>query len=139
MNQRIDRMQDVGKKYDVKFGECTLFVGRDGLMQTRGTAGGWQLLPADKLNDIPEPDKTLPRAHGGPVGDLIHSIKNGITPCSDFVTSAAPLTSFTLTGLLAMFAGAGNKIHWDVEKMQCTNLPEINQFVRRTYRPGWEW
>ncbi len=131
-------MKEVEQKHDTKFGECTLFVGRDGLMQTRGTAGGWQLLPADRVKDLPEPEKTLPRAHGGPVGDLFYSIKNGITPCSDFVTSAGPLTSFVLTGLLAMFAGAGKKLHWDVQGMQCTNLPEINQYVSRTYRPGWE-
>jgi len=24
------------------------------------------------------------------------------------------------------------------EQMQCTNLPEINRYVRREYRPGWE-
>ena len=41
-------------------------------------------------------------------------------------------------GYLAQFAGVGKKIEWDVEKMQCTNLPEINQYVRRTYRKGWE-
>jgi predicted dehydrogenase len=131
-------MREVQEKYDVKFGECTLFVGREGLMQTRGTAGGWQLLPAERVNDLPEPEKILPRAHGGPVGDLFHSIKNGLTPCSDFVTSAGPLTSFVLTGLLAMFAGTGKKLHWDVQKMQVTNLPEINQYVSRTYRQGWE-
>jgi predicted dehydrogenase len=131
-------MLDAEKKYDLKFGECTLFVGRNGLMRTQGTAGGWQLLPAERVKDLPEPDKTLPRAHGGPVGDLFHSMKHGITPCSDFVTSAGPLTAFVLTGLLAMFAGVGKKVEWDVEKMQCTNLPEINQYVSRTYRKGWE-
>jgi predicted dehydrogenase len=133
-----DIMRETEQKHETKFGECTLFVGRDGLMQTRGTAGGWQLLPAARLKDIPEPEKTLPRAHGGPVGDLFHSIKHGITPCSDFVTSAGPLTSFVLTGLLAMFAGAGRKLEWDVKQMKCTNVPEINQYVSRTYRSGWE-
>ena len=36
-------------------------------------------------------------------------------------------------------AAAGAQIiEWDVEKMQCTNLPEINQDIRREYRKGWE-
>jgi hypothetical protein len=101
-------------------------------------SGHWQFLPQDKIKEIPEPPKTLPRAHGGPVGDLLHACKNGTPPCSDFPGSAAPLTSFALSGHLAMFAGIGKKLQWDVQKMQCTNVPEINDLVRREYRKGWE-
>lgn len=43
-----------------------------------------------------------------------------------------------MTGHLAQYAGIGGKIEWDVEKMECTNKPELNQFVRREYRSGWE-
>ena len=43
-----------------------------------------------------------------------------------------------LTGHLAQYAGIGGKIEWDVEKMQCTNRPQSNQFLRRQYRSGWE-
>lgn len=46
--------------------------------------------------------------------------------------------AFVLTGHLAMNAGVGKKLEWDVEKMHCTNVPEINQYVRRSYRKGWE-
>ncbi len=38
----------------------------------------------------------------------------------------------------AMFAGVGKKVEWDVEKMEVTNFPELNHFVRRSSRPGWE-
>jgi hypothetical protein len=131
-------MKDAEKKYNVQFGECTLFVGQAGLIRTEGTAGGWQFLPAEKIKDLPEPPKTLARAHGGPVGDLFYAVKNGATPCSDFVGSAGPLAAFVLTGHLAMSAGVGKRVEWDVEKMQCTNMPEINQHVRREYRQGWE-
>jgi len=131
-------MKQTEKKYNVEFRECTLFVGQQGLIRSQGTAGGWQFLPAEKIKGVPEPPKTLPRAHGGPVGDLFYSIKNDVTPCSDFVESAGPLTAFVLTGHLAMFAGVGKKLQWDVEKMQCTNVPEINKYVRREYRRGWE-
>lgn len=131
-------MQDTQKKHGVKFRECTLFVGQSGLIRSQGTAGGWQFIPEAKIKGIPEPPKTLTRAHGGPVGDLFYSIKNDITPCSDFAGSAGPLTAFVLTGHLAMSAGVGKKVQWDVGKMQCTNMPEINQYVRREYRKGWE-
>jgi hypothetical protein len=91
-----------------------------------------------KIAEIPKPPKVLPRAHGGPIDDLFHCLKNGGTPCSDFITSAGPLASFVLTGHLAMLAGVGKKIEWDVGKMQCTNLPAANAFARREYRTGWE-
>ena len=67
-----------------------------------------------------------------------HAIKHGTTPCSNFVDAAGPLTAFALIGHLAMFAGVGKKLEWDVEKMECTNVPEVNQYARRDYRKGWE-
>ena len=139
-NDRLkpDIMKEVEKEHNVKFGECTLFVGQKGLFRTKGTCGGAEILPAEKHKEFPEPPKKLPRAHGGPVGDLLYSIKNGVKPCSNFEDEAGPLTAFLLTGHLAQFAGVGRKIEWDVEKMQCTNLPEVNRYVKRTYRKGWE-
>ena len=131
-------MKEAAAKYSTEFGEDTLYVGEKGLAKTFGTAGGFQFLPQQLFTDFPRPEKTLPRAHGGPVGDLLHVLKNGGTPCSDFVTASGPLTSFALTGHVAMLAGVGKKIEWDVEKMECTNLPEANKFARRDYRAGWE-
>jgi len=51
---------------------------------------------------------------------------------------AGAFTELTLTGHPAMFAGTGKKLEWDVKKMRCTNVPDINQYVGRTYRKGWE-
>jgi predicted dehydrogenase len=135
---RPEIMKETEKKYEVKFGECTLFVGEKGLLRTTGTAGSYEFLPKEMKKDIPAPERSLPRAHGGPIEDLFHAMKNGTTPCSNFPDSAGPLTAFALAGHLAQFAGVGQKLEWDVEKMQCINRPEINQYVRRDYRSGWE-
>ncbi|MGA2035849.1 MAG: Gfo/Idh/MocA family oxidoreductase [Thermoguttaceae bacterium] len=131
-------MKDVTAKYKVRFGESTLYVGSQGLMRSGGTAGDWQFIPYERGKEIPKPPKVLPRAHGGPIGDLLHVMKNGGTPCSDFPTSAGPLASFALSGHIAMLSGVGKKVEWDVEKMTCTNLPEANQYAHREYRAGWE-
>ena len=32
----------------------------------------------------------------------------------------------------------GKKIEWDVEKLICTNLADVNQWIKRDYRKGWE-
>jgi len=128
-----DVMKEAQQKYNRKFGEYTLYVGDKGLIGSDA-----RILPEEKHKETPAPPKTLPRAHGGPIEDLFYGCKNGTTPASNFPGSAAPLTSFALLGHLAMFAGVGKKLEWDVEKMECTNLPEINQYVKRTYRKGWE-
>ena len=128
-----DVMKDAEKKYDRKFGEFTLFVGEKGLIGSDG-----RILPEEKHKEFPAPPKTLARAHGGPIEDLFHCCKNGGAPASNFTDSAGPLTAFALSGHLAQFAGVGKKLVWDVEKMQCTNMPEINRYVAREYRKGWE-
>jgi predicted dehydrogenase len=126
-------MKEAEKKYNRKFGEFTLFVGDKGLMGSDG-----RIIPEQQHAAFPPPPKTLPRAFGDPIGDLYHAIKHGTTACSNFTDSAGPLTAFALTGHLAMYAGVGKKLQWDVEKMQVTNAPDINRFVRREYRKGWE-
>jgi predicted dehydrogenase len=131
-------MKNAEQEHGAKFGESTLYVGEKGLFHTTGTAGSYEFLPKSRKDEFPEPAKTLPRAHGGPIEDLFYAIKNGGKPCSSFDDVAAMFTAFALTGHLAQFAGVGKKVEWDVEKMQCTNLPEVNQHVRREYRQGWE-
>ena len=128
-----DIMKDTEKKYNRKFGEFTLFVGTKGLIGTDA-----RIIPEERHKDTPAPPKTIARAHGGPIEDLFHAMRNDGTPCSNFIDSAGPLTAFALTGHLAMFAGVGKKLEWDVEKMQCTNMRQINRCVRRTYRKDWE-
>jgi predicted dehydrogenase len=126
-------MQETEKKHGRKFGEFTLFVGGNGLIGSDA-----HIIPEDTHKETASPPKSIARAHGGPIEDLFHACKNGTTPCSNFIDAAGPLTAFILTGHLAIFAGAGKKIEWDVEKMTCTNVPEINRLVGRTYRKGWE-
>jgi predicted dehydrogenase len=126
-------MKETEQKYSYKFGDQTLFIGEKGLMFSAP-----KILPEEKHAAFPAPEPTIPRAHGGPIEDLFYAMRNGGVPCSNFVDSAGPFTAFVLTGLLAERAGVGKKLEWDVEKMQCTNMPEINQYVRRQYRQGWE-
>lgn len=50
---------------------------------------------------------------------------------------AGPLTELVLLGCLSTrFPNVTLK--WDTEKMEFTNEPKANQFVRRNYRKGWE-
>jgi hypothetical protein len=126
-------MKDAERKYKRHFQEDTLFVGDKGLMGADG-----YLLPTERHKAYPPPPKSIPRVQGGPIPDLFRAVREGGKPCSNFPEAAAPLTTFALTGHLAMFAGVGQKVEWDVAKMECTNRPELNRFVTREYRKGWE-
>ena len=133
-NLRPEVMKELERKYSVKWGEDTLFVGTKGYLNSSS-----RIIPESEHQKFPVPPKTLVRAKaGGPIEDLYACIRTGGTPVSNFIDAAGPLTSLALTGHLAQYAGSGSKIEWDVDKMQCTNRPEINKFVRREYRPGWE-
>ena len=127
-------MKELEKKYSVKWSEATLFVGTKGYLDNNA-----RILPESEHQRFPVPPKTLVRPKaGGPIEDLYACIRSGGTPVSNFIDAGGPLTAIALTGHLAQYAGIGGKIEWDVEKMQCTNRPEINRFVRREYRSGWE-
>ena len=34
--------------------------------------------------------------------------------------------------------GLGKKLEWDGPNMRCTNLPDVNRFLARVNRTGWE-
>ena len=132
---RPEVMKELEKKYEVKWSEATLFVGTKGYLENHS-----RIIPESEHKKFPVPEKTLPRAKapGGPIEDLYACIRTGGVPASNFPDAAGPLTAMALAGHLAQYAGIGGKIEWDVEKMQCTNKPEFDKFVRREYRSGWE-
>jgi len=129
-----EMMKETAKKYARNWNESTLFVGEKGLIGSDS-----RLIPQEKDKEYKSPPQTFPSAKGGgPIEDLFACIKNGGSPCANFVDYAGRMTAFILTGLLAQIAGVGKKVEWDVEKMECTNIPELNKHVKREYRKGWE-
>ncbi|MGQ9731826.1 MAG: Gfo/Idh/MocA family oxidoreductase [Candidatus Zipacnadales bacterium] len=131
-------IKEVEQEFDFDIGEDTIYIGDKGIYRTGGHASRAEILTPGRREEFGEAPKVLPEAHGGPIEDLYYAIRNGTTPVSNFPQSATPLTAFVLSALLAQRAGVGKKIEWDTEKMECTNMPELNQYVGRTYRPGWE-
>jgi predicted dehydrogenase len=137
-NQKPEVIKEVERLAGRKIDDGTVYVGDKGYMYTDTYGGGLRILPDSRAREFTLPGKTLPRAHGGPIEDLFWAIRNNGTPASNFPDYSGSLTEFFLTGLLAMFAGKGNKVEWDVTAMKCTNNDEVNRFVKREYRQGWE-
>lgn len=66
--------------------------------------------------------------------EWIQACHGGSPPLSPF-SYAGPLTETVLLGTLAM--RTGEKLAWNQEQMQVTNLPAANQLVRPARRAGW--
>jgi predicted dehydrogenase len=114
----------------------TIYVGTKGVMVTGTYGDSPRILPKDKHDKFPPPEKSIPRSRGGVKGDLLAACKGGPEPSSSF-DYAGPFTEFVLTGVMASRVGVGKPITWDVEKMTA-DLPEANALVKRDYRKGWE-
>ena len=109
-----------------------LIIGDKGrLLSDRRTA--YRMLPEKDFKDFQPPPRTLPQSPGHHQ-EWLDAIKGGPAAMSNF-DYAGRLTEMVLLGNVAI--RAGKKIEWDAEKMQVTNAPETNRFVKREYRKGW--
>ncbi|MEM7386441.1 MAG: gfo/Idh/MocA family oxidoreductase, partial [Verrucomicrobiota bacterium] len=114
------------------------FVGSKGIIYANDAyCTSPRLIPEASMKAFDRPEKTVKRSvtPGKPQAEWIHCIKNGETPGANF-EYAVPLTEMVLTGNLAI--RARRKIEWDGANMKVTNVPEANQYLKRTYRKGWE-
>jgi predicted dehydrogenase len=141
VNSYDDKWPEVVTKIEKELGEKlgggTLYIGDKGMMLTGTYGDNPRLLPKEKHAAFAPPKPSIPRSKRGVKGDLFAACKGDGEPSSSF-EYAGPFTEFVLTGVLASRAGAGKKLEWDVAKLACTNEKDINQFVRRAYRKGWE-
>jgi hypothetical protein len=131
--QRHDK--DLAKKMS---GAGNVFVGEKGMICCLSHGGFPVLLPAERRQEFAPPPKSQPRPSGGIMGDFLRACQAGGGPtCSGFATFAGPFLEMLLVGHLAMRAGLNKPVEWDGVNMKCTNLPNLNQYVRREYRKGW--
>jgi predicted dehydrogenase len=82
------------------------------------------------------PPKTLPRAIGSPVAEVIGAIQGKIeAPGSNF-DYAVPLTEIVLLGTLAN--RSGKVVEYQPQDMTFKD-PSLNPYIKEAVRPGWEY
>ena len=129
---------ELEKKYGRDFGtNGSLFVGDKGIMTIGEFGDGCRIVPEEAHRAYAAPDKILPRVKGTHQENFFRACRGGAPACSNF-EYAAPLAEIALLGNIAMIAGRGRRVEWDGAAMRCTNMPELNRFVRTTYRDGWK-
>jgi predicted dehydrogenase len=119
----------------------TLYVGEKGVIFTETYGGSntrpMHIVPMEKMDQITQPPRTLPRPNKNPFVDFIQTCKAGRTNTATPFEYGARLTEFCLLGNLAQHAGPGNKAMWDGPNMRVTNIPDLNRWIKREDRKGW--
>ena len=112
-------------------GNGSIFIGEKGSILLPHV-GGPQLLPRDEFLAYQRPK--LP-GHNHYLQWVNACL--GKDQTSAHFGFAGPLTETVLLGVLAA-RFPGKRLQWDAANLKVTNLPEANQYVRSTYRRGWE-
>ena len=115
----------------------TLYVGEKGVIYTGTYGDRMHVVPRERMKEIPEPPKSLPRPKGIFV-DFLDAVRAGKKETSASFEYGTRLTEFSILGNLAMHVGVGKPVQWDGPNMKVTNLPELNAWVKRPYRKGWQ-
>jgi hypothetical protein len=129
----------IQKEHGRKLGNAgSIFVGEKGMICCGSHGGAPVILPESRRKEFTPPPRKLPRPSGGIMGDFFRACKKGGGPTfSGFGTFAGPFLEWLFVGHLAMRAGLKKPVKWDGANLKCTNMPELNRFVKREYRKGW--
>ena len=82
------------------------------------------------------PPKTLTRAVGNPVKEIITAIKGDIEKCGSNFDYAVPLTEIVILGTIAL--RSGKKLEYRPETMDFKD-PSLNKYIKEPVRKGWEY
>jgi predicted dehydrogenase len=120
--------KDIGIGAAVVGEKGTIIYGSHGASQPR-------LIPQAKMDAYKQPPKTLRRAKEHH-RDWLDAIRAGTKAGSDF-SYGGPLTELAMLGIIAIKV-ANTKLEWDGAKGQFRNSQQANQYLKPTYRKGWE-
>ncbi len=132
-------LDEIKKKYPEEEFENsgTLYVGDKGIIYTGCYGDSMHVLPWEKMKQIPEPPKVLPRTKNIMI-DFLTACREGKTETAAGFDYGARLTEFTLLANLAQFAGVGKKVVWDGPNMKAVGQPELDHLLKYEYRKGWQ-
>ncbi|MEN5432148.1 Gfo/Idh/MocA family oxidoreductase [Sphingobacterium faecium] len=132
-------------------GNGILFIGTKGKILADTYAANPRLLPTTVSYTTPK--QKYARVKGGADGHWAQWVEGCIAGYGNMQMSspfeiAGPLTEALLMANLAIrgsdlkvdnkYPGRNLRLLWDNKNMRVTNFDEVNQFVKRNYRPGWE-
>lgn len=114
--------------------EGMMFIGDKGKILAGFHVNNPQLIPEKRMNGltIPEPPK---REKTSGFKQFMDAVKAG-KQCPGSFTEASHITE--AVNLYAVALRAGRILKYDAINRQITNIPEVNKYLSREYRKGWE-
>ncbi len=109
-----------------------LFIGNKGMLLSDYSKH--TLLPEKDFAGFQPPAPTIPRSPGHHQ-EWLEACKTGQPTSADFQYSGW-LTEANHLGNVAY--RVGKKLAWNAKTLKATNAPEVDKFIRRTYRNGWQ-
>jgi predicted dehydrogenase len=114
-----------------------IFIGEKGILLHDTYGANPRLYPQALAEAAAAVPQSIPRILRSHELNWTRAIR-GEAKASSPIEYAAQLTETMLLGLVALRAGQGNKILYDGERGQITNVTDANQYLTREYRKGWE-
>jgi predicted dehydrogenase len=109
----------------------TFYIGEKGILYT-GCYGGGARVVGKSAKEMPDVPKTPSIA-----ADFLSACREGRKKTAAGFDYGARLTEMSLLGNLAQYAGPNKRVEWDGPGMKVTNLAELNAWIDRPYRNGW--
>jgi hypothetical protein len=109
----------------------TFYVGEKGILYT-GCYGGGARVVGKSPKEMPDVPRTPSIA-----ADFLSACREGRKKTAAGFDYGARLTEMSLLGNMAQYAGPNKLVEWDGPGMKVTNLTELNAWIDRPYRKGW--
>ncbi|KAA5547296.1 Gfo/Idh/MocA family oxidoreductase [Roseiconus nitratireducens] len=116
----------------------SVIVGSEGKLFFHRAKNNWQFKPNVPTSEIDAIPTSLPRApQQNSYLEWLAAIEGHIDQAASNFSLASPMTETILLGVLAQ-RFPDTRLSWDAQKMEVPGRPELNPFIRREYRDGWQ-
>ncbi len=113
-----------------------LYLGDKGVLMHGDYGSNPQLIPKKAMDEFTPPKPWLPRSTGI-YAEWVDAIKNNTKSSTDFSYASKLVETMMLGNIAVLMANKNVTLEYDPAKMEFTNLPEANAFLKYEYRQGW--
>jgi predicted dehydrogenase len=113
-----------------------LYLGDKGVLMHGDYGSNPQLIPKKAMDEFVPPKPWLPRSPGI-YEEWIDAIRNNTKSSTDFSYASRLVETMMLGNIAVLMANRNITLEYDPDKMEFTNLPEANAFLKYEYRQGW--
>jgi predicted dehydrogenase len=115
-----------------------VIVGEKGKLFFNRSRNNWVVKPSSHLDGFDWPPVTIPRASDQDnYSEWLDAISGKSAKGESDFEHAGPFTETILLGVLAQ-RFPDTKLEWDAQKMEIKGRPDLQPYIKREYRKGWE-